>query len=195
MREWTTARWLAPVLIAVVSLAVAGGVLAREFYQREKPEAVAVALPTTTSLKPSDQPGPREVQLSPDAAQHPYGQTVRSLLQAWMDGINDRNYEKWKTAVTIDRVRKSPKHQWLKDFGTTRNGSLLVRRIESAPNGTLRVLVSFTSTQAPEHAPERTPGATCNRWDLAWPLVLEDGQWKIAAVPKGTGGVQVYREC
>lgn len=194
MPEWGTARWLAPVLVVVVSLAVAGGLLARDLYQREEPDRAAAEVPAASALKPSEQPGPREVKLTPDAANHPYGDTVSSLLQSYIDGINGRNYDRWKTAVTVERVRKQPERQWLQDFRSTRNGSVLVHRIESTPNGTLRVLVSFTSTQDRDDAPD-TLKETCIRWQLAWPLAQERGQWKIAPVPQGTGAVQVYRKC
>ena len=127
-------RWLLPVLIGVVSLAVAGGVLAREFYQRERPQTQAqVELPTPTSLKPSEQPGSPEVKLTPDAARHPHGETVRALLEAYTNGINERNYERWKTTVAESRIVDKTKDEWRRAYRSTRNGSILVHRIESGP--------------------------------------------------------------
>lgn len=188
----TTTRWLLPVLVVVVALAVAGGVLARDFYQRERPVTTAVELPTSSALEPSEQPGSPKVNLTPDAAQHPYGETVRALLEAYTNGINERNYERWRTSVVQERVRKQPEDQWRRDYRSTRNGSMLVHRIESAPNGTLRMLVSFTSTQDVADAPPTLP-QKCIRWSLMLPLAQENGQWKIDTVPRGAPFE--YRKC
>lgn len=194
--ESTGARWLLPVLVAVVCLAVAGGVLVRDLYQHEQPETTAVELPTPSSLKPSEQPGSPAVKLSPDAALHPYGETVRALLESYTNGINSKNYERWMTSVTRERVLGAPEPQWQHDYRSTRNGSILVHRIESAPDDRLRILFSFTSSQDQRDAPEdlrHNPKATCIHWWLSLPLALENDQWKIAPVPKGTK--QLRRVC
>src|SRR5690606_39970432 len=93
-----------------ISLAVAGGLIAREFYQEREPvrAQAPVAVPSSTSLAPSEQPGPAEVKLTPDAARHPYGETVRALLEAYTTGINERNYERWKSAVSQERIAVQP---------------------------------------------------------------------------------------
>ncbi|MGH3434516.1 MAG: hypothetical protein ACRDQB_16950 [Thermocrispum sp.] len=179
-------RWLLPVLIGVVSLAVAGGVLAREFYQRERAQTrPTVELPAATSLKPAEQPGSPEVSLTPDAARHPHGETVRALLEAYTNGINERNYERWKTAVSAERIADKPEQKWLEGYRSTRNGSILVHRIETGPDDALRMLFSFTSTQDLADAPP-TLQSTCIRWRLMLPIVRQNGQWKIATVVPGT---------
>lgn len=180
------------MVVVVVAVTVAGGVLARDFYQRESPPQAVVELPATKALKPSEQPGLDTVQMTPDAAQHPYTATVRRLLQAYFDGINGRSYERWRISVSAARVKDMPEAKWRNDYQTTRNGSILVRRIESAPDGTLRILLSFTSTQKVADAPTELPSG-CIRWDLMWPLAYELGEWRIAAVPPGT--VPEFRRC
>lgn len=181
-----SSRWLAPILIAVASLALAGGLLARDYYQQESAAAAGpVSLPTTTSLSPAQQPGSPLVKLSPDAAQHPHDETVRRLLQAYFDGINGRNYERWKTSVTSERVRAKTQQQWQRDYRSTQDGSILVHRIETAHDETMRVLLSFTSTQAIRDAPVTLPHR-CIHWWLALPIALEQGHWKIDTVPPGT---------
>lgn len=186
-------RWLLPVLIGVVSLAVAGGLLARDFYQRERPEErTAVQLPASKSLKPGEQPGSPEVKLTPDAARHPHGETVRALLEAYTNGINSRNYDRWKTAVSMKRIQLRSEKDWLVDYRSTRNGSPLVHRIETGPDGTLRMLFSFTSTQDIRDAPP-TLRVKCIHWRLTLPIVLENGQWKIASVVAGT--VPEFEKC
>lgn len=186
-------RWLMPALVVAASVALGGGLIARDFYTGASGgEPAPVTASGTTSLAPELQPGSPVVQLSPDAAEHPHDQTVRRLLQAYFDGINGRNYERWKTAVTRGRVRAITEQQFLTDFRSTRDGSILVHRIESAPQGKLRVLLSFTSTQDVADAPPTLP-EPCIRWSLSLPLALENGQWKIDTVVSGT--VPEYRKC
>lgn len=182
-----SSRWLVPVLIGVVSFALAGGLLARDLYQRADSDAAIgpVSLPTTTSLAPEQQPGSPLVKLTPDAARHPHDETVRRLLQAYFDGINGRNYDRWKTSVTSERVRAKTERQWLRDYRSTQDGNILVHRIETAHDDTMRVLLSFTSTQDIRDAPVILP-RRCIRWWLALPIALEQGHWKIDTVPPGT---------
>lgn len=171
-------RWLVPVLIVVVSLSVSGGFLARELYQqRSAPPSTPLTPPTSTAFAADEQPGSRLVRLTPDAASHPYNEPVRSLLQAYFDGINLRNYERWKSAVTSEFALNKNEPTFLEDYRSTKDGGILVYRIETAPNGRLRVLLRFTSTQDPEDAPDGEP---CVHWRISLPLQLENGQWKIA---------------
>lgn len=186
VEESQGSRWLAPVLILVVSVTVAGGLWVRDLYQRsETSDPGALAVPQSQSLAPHEQPGSSEVQLSTDAARHPHSQTVRGLLQAYIDGINERNYDKWKTSVTLARINDKPEDAWLEAYRSTTNGSVVVHRIETAPDDRLRVLVGFTSTQDAADAPEKFV-AECIKWRLVLPLTQEDGHWKIDVTPPGS---------
>ena len=180
-------RWLVPVLVAVVALTVGGGLLVRELYRQ--PEStdrqVVAALPPETSLRPDQQPGPRTVELTADAVAHPEDEPVRALLQTYFDAINDRSYDRWKTTVTTDRVRAKSQSEWLAEYRSTQDGSIIVYRIESTPQNGLQVLLAFTSTQNVADAPPNLPEA-CIRWRLALPVVREGGQWKVDTVPSGT---------
>jgi hypothetical protein len=102
-----------------------------------------------------------------------------------LTSINGRSYERWMTTVTADRIRVQPRREWLTAYRSTRDGSIIVRRIETTPDQRLQVLVSFTSTQDPADAPVGLPVA-CIRWNLALPLQRENGQLKISTVPAGT---------
>lgn len=178
-------RWLLPLVLAVTVVAVVGGLVARDVY-RERPSAPApIAVPTSSALPLEEQPGSGLVQLTPDAAKHPENETVRSLLQAYFDGINLRNFDRWKTSVTFDRAQAKNEQEWLADYATTKDGSILVYRIETAPDGQLRVLFTFTSTQDVVNAPTDLP-EPCIHWRMALPLELENGQWKIGPVPAST---------
>lgn len=170
----------------VVSLTVGGGLLTRELYR--EPGATsdgAIALPTTSSLTQEEQPGSPAVELTPDAAAHPQDETVRQLLQRYFDSINGRDYNGWKTTVSRQRIQGKTQNEWLKEYRSTRDGSILVYRIEAARGDGMEVLVAFSSTQDPSDAPVGLP-ERCVRWRLTLPLVRDGGQWKIDALPLGT---------
>lgn len=178
-------RWLLPVLVAVLALTVAGGFLAREWYRApQSGTGGTVAAPEPAALDPEEQPGSPVVRLTPDATAHPLGENVRTLLQTYFDAINARDYERWKTTVSSERVQATSKRQWRSDFDSTRDGSILVYRIESAPDNGLRVLLGFTSTQDISQAPVEFP-RECIRWRLALPVVKESGQWRIDDLESG----------
>ncbi|WP_186382799.1 hypothetical protein, partial [Amycolatopsis rhizosphaerae] len=138
---------------------------------------------STTVRPPGQQPGPGTVELTRDAALHPYHDEVRRLLQTYFDAINGRDYDRWKQTVTSDRVRNKPRTTWLKDFESSKDGSILVYRIDLASEHDLRVLIGFTSTQQPQQAPLELPGATCVQWKLVLPVTQEDGDWKVDMLP------------
>jgi hypothetical protein len=180
-------RWLLPVLIVVVSMMVGGGLLARELYRQPDPQPDAVlALPSTTTRPLEQQPGPSVVELTPDAAAHPQYENVRQLLQTYFDAINNRDYEKWKLTVTRIRIQAKPLADWLKDYHTTRDGSILVYRIDALSDRALRVLIGFTSTQNPQDAPPELPDASCVHWRLTLPVTQEQGRWRLDTVASYT---------
>lgn len=172
------------MLIVVVSLMVGGGLIARELYrQPERTPAQVIGLPSSTGALPlAEQPGPTTVELTPDAAAHPQHEVVRTLIQQYFDSINERNYDAWKNTVTRARVQAKPPAVWKSDYQTTKDGSILVYRIDSAPKGDLRVVLAFTSTQHPSAAPPDMPEG-CLRWNLVLPLTQEGGRLRIDAVP------------
>jgi hypothetical protein len=178
-------RWLIPALIVVLSLTIGGGLLARELYQPPDLEPVNPAPPTVQgSLPAAEQPGSSTVELTTDAADHPQGQGVRTLLQNYFNAINDRDYPKWTAAVTAERRQTKTRTEWLADFKSTKDGSILVYRIDTVSPGQLRVLVALTSTQNESDAPVGLP-ATCVRWRLALPVVMQDGGLRIDVVLAG----------
>lgn len=178
-------RWLVPVLVVVLSVTVGGGLLARELYRRpEAPPAEQIAESRPTLLAPGQEPGPRQVEITQDVATHPLNEPVRQLMQTYFDSIIDRNYDQWSTVVTKDRLGNKPRAAWLSDYKTTRDGSILIYRIENGAPNSLRVLVGFTSTQALADAPANFQ-ETCIRWRLVLPLILETGRWKLDVVEGG----------
>lgn len=167
----------------VLSLTVGGGLLARELYQRpELKSADSVAMAPPTSVEPDDQPGPGTVQVTDDVAHHPQDEAVRPVIQAYFDAINNRNYAAWKTTVSIQRVQQKPSAEaWANDFRSTKDGSILIDRIEPAPHGSLRVLLAFNSTQSVQDAPANFQKG-CIHWRLVLPMIFQNGGFKIDTV-------------
>lgn len=152
--------------------------------------------PAETPEHESDQPpaaaaGPGVVRFSEDAAQHPDYDAVRSVLQNHFDSINQSIYERWQTTVVEQREQDLPKSKWEADYMTTSDSDIKVHRIEPGPEGSLRVLMTFTSEQAQEDSPDKV--STCLRWTVTYPLVMESDQLLLDASDYGSSSV--YRPC
>lgn len=176
----------------VVLLMAGGGLVARQFYRRPAASpAPVLALPSSTARPLSEQPGPDTVELTPGAAAHPEHEAVRTVLQNYFDAINAGDYDAWTRTVAKARVQAKTPSQWRAEYSTTKDGSILVYRIDSMPNGDLRVFLAFTSTQDVSHAPAELP-QPCVRWNLVFPLTRESGQLRIDAI-SGAPGLEVSR--
>ncbi|GAA5142271.1 hypothetical protein [Pseudonocardia adelaidensis] len=136
----------AVVAIVLAVLVVAGGATALASRGRSGPPEV-----------PADGAGSSEVELSPDAAEHPAAEEVRAQLQRHYDAINGRDYTQWRATVVPARAEAMSEAEWQKAYATTRDGSIRVDRIDpdpdAGPGGGLLVRVRFISTQAVENAP------------------------------------------
>ncbi|MEV4314322.1 hypothetical protein [Actinocrispum sp. NPDC049592] len=176
------------VLLGVAVLTAAGAFAAREFY-RSRAEAqpsqpVILTTPTTTpggSTPPSTSkpkpPGPRQVAATSDAGSHPQYAEISQMLQNYFDGINDKKYAVWRSAVTRARASDLPEEKWNSDYASTKDGNIVVYRITATQRG-LSVLVTFTSTQKVTDAPQELP-SDCIDWSIVLPVVKEDGSWRI----------------
>jgi hypothetical protein len=138
--------------------------------------AAVVPRPSTSGpALPASGPGTATVTLSPDARDHPDGESVRSLLQRHFDAINTRNYPGWAATVVPERVAILPEDAFRKVYATTRDGNVRIDRIEDGarlPNGShdLVVRFRFVSEQDPKDAPEQLrTGRIC--WASSLPLV------------------------
>lgn len=180
-------RGLLPVLVVVISLMVGGGLVARAFYQRPQGASTAMAPPPgTAAVPPGEEPGPATVRLTPDAAAHPQHEAVRALAQTYFDAINRGDYDAWRTIVTRTKILAQPRPEWQANYRSTRDGSIIVYRIDPLPNNGLGVLIGFTSVQDPSAAPPELQ-AGCLRWRLVFPLTLESGRWKLdSGLPAST---------
>lgn len=173
--------WLLPVLLITVIATAVGALFARTWYADTTPDTPPAVLPTT-SVPQDEQPGTRDVNGTPDATAHPLYQTVRVLLQRYFDAINDKDYAAWQRTVISERVQRQPEQKWRNDYRTTRDGSVVIFRVELGEDDTARVLMTFTSVQDPADAPQELPAA-CIRWNVVFPLVREDDGWKLDSSP------------
>ncbi|NUT52483.1 MAG: hypothetical protein HOV94_35125 [Saccharothrix sp.] len=178
-----------PVVLVVAAATAGVGVLAREVYQRpasaQGDQVQAPGSEPSGSVPRSAQPGSGTVQLSVDAAQHPDGEQVREVLQRFFDAINAHDYEQWARTVTSHRVGQTPKSRWLSDYESSRDGSILVHRIESVSPTRLRVMMTFTSTQDVAKAPADLQ-ADCIHWRVVYPFQEERGALRVDLGTEGS---------
>jgi hypothetical protein len=184
-----SARLLLPVVLLVAAATAGVGVLAREVYQRPaQAQGDQIAVPSSgpsSSVPRSAQPGSGTVQLSIDASQHPDGQRVRAVLQQFFDAINNHDYDQWAKTVTAHRVSQTPMSRWMSDYESSRDGTILVHRIESITPTRLRVLMTFTSTQDVAKAPAELQ-ADCIHWRVVYPLQEERGALRVDLGTEGS---------
>lgn len=184
-----SARLVLPAVLLVAAATAGVGVLAREAYQRPAlvpdDQVVATASGSSDPVPRSAQPGSGTVRLSADAAQHPDGERVREVLQQFFDAINDHDYEQWAKTVTAHRVGQTPKSRWLSDYESSRDGSILVHRVESVSPTRLRVLMTFTSTQDVAKAPADLQ-ADCIHWRVVYPLQVDRDALRVDLGTEGS---------
>lgn len=178
IRHW----WLLPVLIVlVVGVGAAAGYGLREpaaqaSGDRAGTPATVPGLATTTTTARGDEPGPRAVELAADVAADPGADAIQKLLQRHFDAINNGDYEAWQATVTRQRAAGFPRQRWRAEYGSTKDGTILVHRIEPTTTGSV-VLISFTSTQDRELAPDQQ--SDCLRWRVGYLVMLERGQLRL----------------
>jgi hypothetical protein len=170
------------LLITVIATAL-GGLLARDLYSEPTTSSpVTVVATSPPPGPPEEQPGPPAVQGTADAVAHPLYGRLRGLLQTYFDAVNAKDYTQWSSAVTYERQVNQPEQKWQDEYRTTRDGNIVMHRIEARGDGTARVLLTFTSTQAITDAPQELP-EECIHWNVVWAFSIEDGEWKLAAGP------------
>jgi hypothetical protein len=174
-------RWVLPVVLIAMIATVSAGIVARQLYF-DPGTAPAAVLPSENQVPSAEQPGPSTVEATKDAAEHPLYDDLRGVLQTYFDSINAKDYDLWRTVVTAHRIKEEPEKKWRSDFESSRDGTIVIWRIETGANDSARVLLSFTSTQNIDHAPIELP-VGCVRWRLIWAFAVEDGNWKLDVGP------------
>ena len=127
-------------------------------------------------------PGPTTVAFAPDFVAYPQQGQLLNVLQTYFNAINDKRYDEWLSAVTPTFAAEQSRDQFLLGYRSTHDGSIFVYRVDPAPENGLRVLVSFTSTQAVADAPNQSP-YPCIHWQVVLPLAWDADrkQWEIDA--------------
>ncbi|SDK69779.1 hypothetical protein SAMN04487820_11155 [Actinopolyspora mzabensis] len=162
--------WALPITAVALVGAVAAGLFARNVYgdvaQRAEPVPESSAAPTPEG----DPPGTGRVALSEGARRHPDAETVQQLLQEHFDAINENKYYQWRNTVVRAKRINQPFEQWQQEYRTTEDGTVVIHRIVPGPEATMRVIMTFVSTQDPADAPKSMP-AECLRWRVVYRIV------------------------
>ncbi|MGW6933019.1 hypothetical protein ACWGE0_23380 [Lentzea sp. NPDC054927] len=175
-------RWLVPAVVVITGAAVAAGMVGRTVYSRPAEAKGSPVVPSSSVAGPV--PGVAEVRLSPDSFTHPDRTAVQSVLQKYFDSINARDFAGWRTVVSARRVSETEESGWIAAYDTTRDGGVVVQRVESDVVGRrLRVLISFVSTQDVAKAPVALP-ERCIRWRVVYVMVWEGGALKVDDAPE-----------
>ncbi|MFR9729446.1 hypothetical protein ACL03H_09470 [Saccharopolyspora sp. MS10] len=165
-------KWSVPIAVLVLLAAGAGGVVAQRFYGSEPvPTSVpGIAMEQNSELA--------DIEFTPDAQAHPDHADVRWTLQMHFNAINMRRYETWKATVVAAKQQQLPEDKWLEEYSTTRDAAVKVHRIEPGPKDSLRILMTFVSTQNPNDAPTGMR-ASCLRWRVVYPMVVDSGAFRL----------------
>lgn len=168
------------LLITVIATAL-GALVARSVYA-DQPLPPAAVKPSPSSVPRGEQPGPADVQGYADATAHPLYNTLHGLLQRQFDAINTKDYAAWSATVTAARREAQPEKQWRENYRSTRDGSIVIYRIESVDADNAEVLLHFTSTQDLNDAPAEIR-ADCIEWNVVWSVAKEKGEWRLSTGP------------
>ncbi len=142
-----TAAVLGVVLVAGMAVAWFGG-----------GRAVSAVPPLRAAPPvPASGVGSDEVLLSADARSHPAAELVRAQLQRHYRAINGKDYDGWVATVVPERSAVLPEEAWLADYGSTRDGTIRIDRIDDIEGSRVLVRVRFVSVQDVEDAPPEVP--------------------------------------
>jgi hypothetical protein len=144
-------RWAAPAVALLLGvLLVAGGATALATRATGRSGAGSAPPPV-----PTQGAGSSEVQLSAAAANHRGAERVRAQLQRHYDSINEGDYAAWRGTVVEARSNAMPEDEWQDAYGSTRDGTIRLDRIDAAPGQDTGVLVRvrFVSSQDLDDAP------------------------------------------
>jgi hypothetical protein len=180
-----TRWWIAPVLGVVVVVTAVSALVAHNLYDKP-PTALTpprVVVPSaTSSVPPSAEPGSPIVTVTPDVEHFPLHNDIQPVLQTYFDAINDRSYTRWRSVVSRKMAESKPLSQFITGYETSIDGSILVYRVDTELDDSLRVLVRFHSTQDRSDAPPDFQHG-CIVWYQVFPLTFDTDaqQWKIDA--------------
>ncbi len=140
---------------------------------------------------PANEPGPARVTLTASAARHPDHEAVRTLLQNHFESINLLRYDLWTTTVVPRKQSQQPEREWRSAYASTQDGTIVVHRIVPGPRRSVRVMLTFTSTQDPADAPATMP-VKCLRWRVTYQVVRYQGGLRLGV---GRPASSLFRPC
>jgi hypothetical protein len=172
-------------LLGVVVVATAvSALVAHNLYLQPAAAGPPPIVPTTgtSSMPSSEEPGPTQVQITPDVSRDTLHTNIQQILQTYFDAINDKSYGQWRSVVTAAMARQNPEKAFLQGYESTKDGSIVVYRVDTSPDGGLRVLLTFHSVQDVADAPPTYPH-TCIAWRVVWALTdnADDNTWRVDA--------------
>jgi hypothetical protein len=179
-RQRAPRLWLGLLIVLVFT---GGAAVAGRYLYHDRPP-VLVGQP---DVPPSGSPassGPAvpdsstEVRASQDASQHQQYEQIHQMTQDYFNGINERDYNKFKSTLSPQRIAAMPVEKFDADFKSSHDTGIQIYRIEAAPEGRLRMMLGFTSTQDLADAPPDLK-ATCIQWRVVWPLAKVNNRWKL----------------
>ncbi|WP_344929547.1 hypothetical protein [Saccharopolyspora gregorii] len=166
-------KWGVPIAALVLIAAGVGGVAAQQYY----PDSVSAGIDPGVPGQPESSEY-ANIEFTPDAEAHPDHADIRWTLQMHFNAINTRRYETWKTTVVAAKQQQLPEDKWQREYATTRDAAIKVHRIEPGPDDSVRVLMTFVSTQDPKDAPAGMQSA-CLRWRVVYPMVVDGGGFRL----------------
>ncbi|HEX9337331.1 MAG TPA: hypothetical protein VF892_15660 [Pseudonocardiaceae bacterium] len=167
-----TTWWVAPVLGVVFVVVAVAALVVHSAYRQPTASASSGVAPGQSSVPSSAEPGPTTVAFAQDFANYPQHSQVLDVLQRYFNAINDKRYDEWVSVVTPALAAEQTKQAFLDGYHTTHDGSIYVYRVDTAPQNGVRVLLSFTSVQALNDAPQNF-AHTCIRWQVVLPLAWD----------------------
>ncbi|HEX3648579.1 MAG TPA: hypothetical protein VHV49_09125 [Pseudonocardiaceae bacterium] len=178
-----TRWWIAPVLGVVVLVTAVAAVVAHGLYHRAPVlTPIRVATGTSSAVPTGSEPGSGAVSVTPDVLRDPVHSDVQRVLQRYFDAINERRYDDWRSVVTETMAAQKTRQSFLAGYESTRDGSILVYRVDRALDGSLRVLLTFHSIQSLADAPADHQSG-CLVWQVVYPMTFDtqDAGWKVDA--------------
>ncbi|WP_300007142.1 serine/threonine-protein kinase, partial [Pseudonocardia sp.] len=174
--------------LAVAALTV-GGVLAATLPRTGggsvPPPAAASATGTPTTTVAPD----RAVVSVAAGVAHPETENVLSTVQAYVDTVNDERYAETFALFSPDsRTAGNGLAAWLDLQRPREVDEPVVAAVREGDGGSLDVVWTFVSTQAPEDGPGGDQA--CTEWEIAWDMAGPGPEWLIR-----TSDVLASRAC
>jgi hypothetical protein len=200
-------RWVGALAVLALALAAAGGYTAYRGYYDGRTTNTAqprgTADPTTPAAQGAPPPTATQaatgtlpptitgssagagdtadrplVAAAPALAGRPETAAVVALLTKYFEAINARDFEAARSTLVSRPELPSNETEFRNEYRSTHDRDVRLLNLSPDGNGGYQALVSFTSFQNAEDAPDKS--STCLVWSMAYPMV-----------PGGTGSLLI----